>query len=165
MRRSASAVLVAVVLAACTAEAAPRPDGGTDAERPAPATGMDGRPVAMIRNEPPPPAGWTSTGEAGPSGPPAAIVPDVRGMVFADAVRQLWRAGIDFDAVHARQSDGPQWSVLDQNPAPGSDTPDSAAVNLVLSMSRPTGTGVMVRCRPSRDHLADPYCLGKLLKY
>jgi hypothetical protein len=40
-------------------------------------------------------------------------------------------------------------------------------IDLVLAMRAQgnTGPGVAVLCRPSTANLADPYCLGKLLKY
>jgi predicted small secreted protein len=188
MRRLPTAlVLVAVVLAACsTPEGSSRPpEIGMDVRfsgSPAatsPPTGMDGRPVGIATaaseapdrtglsgGEPPPP--WEGRGGRGPTGPPAAIVPDVRGLSFAGAVRLLWRAGIDFDLVNARTSDEPRWSVLAQAPAPGSDTPDSGKINLILAMP-PSGSGegayTTVRCRPVPQRLSNPYCVGKLLKY
>jgi hypothetical protein len=128
------------------------------------AAGSDGADRTGISGgEPPPP--WEGRGDLGPSGPPAAIVPDVRGMVFSDAVRFLWRAGIDFDAVYARTSDDPRWSVVQQIPSAGSDTPNSGAVSLVLSMTGASAGADMVRCRPVPQHLSNPYCVGKLLKY
>jgi beta-lactam-binding protein with PASTA domain len=108
----------------------------------------------------------SSLGE-GASGPPAAIVPDVQGLVFSAAVRHLWRSGINVDLVLARESARPLWSVVEQDPAPGSDTPASGSVNLVLSLHRLGGAGVIgtVICRPEMDELRDPYCVGKLVKY
>jgi hypothetical protein len=105
--------------------------------------------------------------ESHASGPPAAVVPDVRGLVFGSAVRQLWRVGIDVDLVLARDSAQPLWNVIEQDPAPGSDTPASGRVNLVLSLHHVGGAGVIrtVACRPELDELRDPYCGGKLLKY
>jgi hypothetical protein len=133
----------------------------------APVSGMDGRPVEPAASSEPPPGWMDGNGGLGPSGPPAAIVPDVRGEVFGDAVRHLWGAGIGFRLVYARGSDRPLWSVIEQSPRPGSDTPNSGAIDLVLAMRAQgnTGTGVAVLCRPSAANLSDPYCLGKLLKY
>jgi hypothetical protein len=144
-------------------------ESGTEVHRSAaPVTGMDGRPPVEVAASSGPPPGWIGgSGGPGPSGPPAAIVPDVTGVVFADAVHRLWQSGISFRLVHARDSDRTLWSVIEQNPLPGSDTPDSGKIDLVLSMpvQGNTGTGVAVLCRPSAANLADPYCLGKLLKY
>jgi PASTA domain len=103
-------------------------------------------------------------GDPGPSGPPAAIVPDVRGMAFADAVSRLWQVGIDFRAVYARGSSRPLWSVIHQTPAPGGDTPDSGAIDLILSFSGRGGSGA-IRCGPLARDLTDPFCVGKLLRY
>ena len=88
-------------------------------------------------------------------------------MAFGAAVHRLWRAGIRFRLVYGQASDAPLWSVIQENPTPGSDTPESAAVNLVISMHHELGVGVTttVRCKPEAQELADPYCLGKLLKY
>ena len=173
MRKSAALfALVAMLLAACTtAESASRPSGNRmDIRRSSPPTGMDGRPATGTEAaSSQPPAGWAGSGRErpGPSGPPAAIVPDVREMFFADAVHRLWRVGISFDLVHARTSDRPRWSVIEQTPPPGSDTPDSGEINLVLSMPHAVGEGAYrtVRCRPSPGQLSSPYCVGKLLQY
>jgi hypothetical protein len=170
-------VLVAVFPVACSSSE----DGGVVSNEGAivgsiaPATGMDGRPAGIAVADPDAPdrtglsggdpAPWEGRGVRGPSGPPAAIVPDVRGMLFSDAVRLLWRAGIDFEAVYARTADDPRWSVIEQIPPPGSNTPDSGAINLVLSMSEASAGAAMVRCRPVLQHLSNPYCVGKLLKY
>jgi hypothetical protein len=144
-------------------------DGGMGIHRSmAPVTGMDGRPPQEVAATPEQPPGWVGgSGGPGPSGPPAAIVPDITGELFGDAVRHLWRAGIGFRLVHARASDRTLWSVIEQNPPPGSDTPDSGKIDLVLSMrsQENTGTGVAVLCKPTAANLSDPYCLGKLLKY
>jgi hypothetical protein len=173
--RTLAALLVffALLVSACSSAEL---DRGSDAQAidmelhrsAAPVTGMDGRPPVEAAPSPGPPPGWVGgNGGPGPSGPPAAIVPDVTGEVFGDAVRHLWRAGIDFRLVHARASAGTLWSVIEQTPLPGSDTPDSGRIDLVLAMrvQDNTGTGVAVLCRPTAANLSDPYCLGKLLKY
>jgi hypothetical protein len=111
--------------------------------------------------------GGDGTSEPGPQGSPAAAIPDVRGMVFEQAVETLWRSGIDFGLVFARPSPGRLWEVIEEDPAPGAATPPSAEVNLVLALPHTHGAGVSgtVRCAPERDELDDPYCLGKLLRY
>jgi hypothetical protein len=173
MRTSAALLVVfALAVTACSSTELERRSGApkTDRQIPssvAPASGMDGRPVEAAPSPEPPP-GWLAGAEGlGPNGPPAAIVPDVTGVVFADAVHRLWEAGIDLRAVYARASDRTLWSVVGQAPPPGSDTPDSGKIDLVLAMRAQgnTGTGVAVLCRPSAANLSDPYCLGKLLKY
>jgi hypothetical protein len=105
--------------------------------------------------------------EPGPTGPPAAIVPEVEGMRFARAVHGLWRSGIDYGLVFARESPGGLWSVIQEDPPPGADTPRSGEVNLVIALPHMHGAGVngTVRCKPEADELEDPYCLGKLFKY
>ncbi len=175
MGRTHAALLVVFTLfvTACSSAELERqsgaPENGLETRRSvAPISGMDGRPPVEAAASPGPPPGWVGGSKGpGPSGPPAAIVPDVTGEVFGDAVRHLWRAGIGFRLVYARASDRTLWSVLEQNPLPGSDTPDSGKIDLVLSMpvQGNTGTGVAVLCRPTAANLSDPYCLGKLLKY
>jgi hypothetical protein len=114
---------------------------------------------------------WQDSGEAegasGPKGPPAAVVPNVEGLVFASAVHRLWQAGIDVQLVIARASHAPRYSVIEQDPGAGSLTPADGVVNLVLSLHRVGGPGVLgtVACKPELEDLDDPYCLGKLLKY
>jgi len=105
--------------------------------------------------------------EPGPTGPPAAVIPDVRGLVFERAVEALWRSGIDFGLVFARESPGTLWEVVEEDPPPGTATPASAEVNLVLALPHMHHAGVngTVRCVPERDELDDTYCLGKLLRY
>jgi hypothetical protein len=150
----------AIFLAACQSSA-----GGARSQAPPP--GMDvhlGSPGAQ------PTEGDSGEGqgggEIGPTGVAAARVPDVRGEVFEDAVRDLWKRGIDYDLVYARDSSRPLYSVIAVEPNPSAPTPSSGAVNLVLSLHDHTG-GLMgtVRCKPEEDELDDPYCLGKLLKY
>ncbi len=167
-------VVVAMFAAGCSSAGTAPSSAAPGAARevlvsPTPVTGMDGRPPFDAGASPTArPPGWVGgTTGPGPSGPPAAIVPDVRGMVFEQAVRRLWEAGIDFGLVVARGSDETLWSVLQQNPPPGSDTPDSGAIDLVLSMRAIEGsTETQLRqCDPTAAHLADPYCLGKRLQY
>jgi hypothetical protein len=173
--RAALLVVFALFLAACSSAVLERqsgaPESGAEGRASVePVTGMDGRPPLEATASPQPPPEWMggSVGdEPGPNGPPAAIVPDVRGMVFADAVHRLWQTGIGFGLVYARPSDRTRWSVLEQNPPPGSDTPNSGEIDLVLSMRGQESAGTMgtVRCKPTVANLSDPYCLGKLLKY
>jgi hypothetical protein len=156
---------LAVLVPACTSadattDAEPGPQNAAmDLHRPM-ATGSDATPGSPVTGE-------ESSEESGVSGPPAAVVPDVRGLVFAAAVRTLWRSGIDVNLVHARQSHAPLWSVIEEDPPAGSDTPGNGTVNLVLSLHRMGGAGVLqtIACKPEMDELDDPYCLGKLLKY
>lgn len=174
MRTTATLFVVsALFVTACSSVAIEpqsdaRDDGTVLRRSEAPATGMDGRPPVEAPASPQQPPGWVGgSGGPGPSGPPAAIVPDVTGEVFADAVHRLWQAGISFRLVSARASDRTLWSVIEQDPPPGTDTPNSGVIDLVLAMrvQGNTGTGVAVKCRPSAANLSDPYCLGKLLKY
>jgi hypothetical protein len=81
-------------------------------------------------------------------------------------VRRLWRSGIDVNLVLARESHEPLYTVIEEDPTPGNDTPATGTVNLVLSLHREGGAGVLqtIACKPEMDEL-DPYCLGKLLKY
>jgi hypothetical protein len=104
---------------------------------------------------------------SGASGPPAAVVPDVEGMMFAAAVHRLWRAGINVHLVLARESLARRWIVLEQDPAAGMTTPSSGRVNLVLSLHRVGGVEVsrIVECRPVAGDLRDPRCLGKVFRY
>jgi hypothetical protein len=174
-------VAVAFVSAACSSggretpapraagEPAGLPTGARGTGPATPVTGMDGRPPFDAAGSPSPlPPGWV-TGNAGPgpSGPPAAIVPDVRGLVFERAVQRLWDAGIDFGLVVARASDSTLWSVLEQHPLHGSDTPDSGRIDLVLSMRVAEGAErqPLRQCDPTAANLADPYCRGKRLQY
>ena len=62
---------------------------------------------------------------------------------FEAAVHRLWRAGIRFRLVYGQASDAPLWSVIQENPTPGSDTPESAAVNLVISMHHELGVTLL----------------------
>jgi hypothetical protein len=164
MKRFGAFVVFALVLAACSSGSG---TGGTG--RSGPAIGMDVRRSVVSANPAAVTSDSTSTNaeQSGPSGPAAAVVPDVRGMVFSAAVHRLWRAGIAFRLVYGRESNRPLWSVIEENPSPGSDTPGSGRVNLVLSLHHQLGAGVIgiVRCKPEAEQLADPYCLGKLLKY
>lgn len=153
-------IVVGLTLGACS------PDSSSPAR--GPAIGMDvRRPVRAQAPLPATDASEDEEGGGGPSGPPAAVVPDVRGLVFSRAVHLLWRAGIDFDLVMARESGAPLWAVIQETPAPGTDTPPSGKVTLVLSLHHHGGAGVIgtVRCKPESGELHDPYCLGKLLKY
>jgi hypothetical protein len=165
----ASALLVLVVVFTLCSCASSRGDGGQTQSPPV--IGMDVHRTASLAPPPgvseAPPGGSEAESESLASGPPAAVVPDVRGLIFASAVRHLWRDGIDVDLVFARDSTEPLWNVIEQNPAPGSDTPASGRVNLVLSLHHVGGAGVIqtVACRPELDELRDPYCGGKLLKY
>jgi hypothetical protein len=173
--RAALLVVFALLFAACTSAELERqsgaPQSGTEISPSVePVAVMDGRPPVEAAASPQPPPGWVGGSggdEPGPNGPPAAIVPDVRGMVFADAVHRLWQTGIGFGLVYARPSDRTLWSVLKQNPPPGSDTPNSGEIDLVLSMRSPGSAGTVgtVRCKPTVANLSDPYCIGKLLKY
>lgn len=162
-------VALVLALAACgsgTGGAArhagiPGVQNGMDVRRPAAPGGQT--PARGARAVP----GARSEDGPGAAGPPAAIVPDVRGMVFPDAVHRLWRSGIDYALVFAREGPGRVWSVVQEDPAPGTNTPGSGAVNLVLAMPHMHGAGPngTVRCKPETDELDDPYCLGKLFKY
>jgi hypothetical protein len=173
--RAALLVVCALLFAACSSAELERqsgaPESGTEISPSVePVAVMDGRPPVEAAASPQPPPGWVGGSggdEPGPNGPPAAIVPDVRGMVFADAVHRLWQTGIGFGLVYARPSDRTLWTVLKQNPLPGSDTPNSGEIDLVLSMRSPGSAGTMgtVRCKPTVANLSDPYCIGKLLKY
>ena len=111
------------------------------------------------------PSGEADEG-VGPKGPPSAVVPDVEGLAFGAAVQRLWRSGLDVQLVLARSSDRPLYDVIEQDPGAGTFTPASGEVNLVLSLHREGGAGVLgtVACKPEMEEL-DPYCLGKLLKY
>jgi hypothetical protein len=75
--------------------------------------------------------------------------------------------GIDVDLVLARESHARRWIVLEEDPPAGADTPGSGEINLVVSLHRVGGAGVMgtVECRPDFDHLGNPRCFGKLFKY
>ena len=174
MRSAAAVFVVLLFVAACSSELerqSAEPESSMEGRRSAaPVSGMDGRPPDEATASPQPPPGWVGSSGGhvpGPSGPPAAIVPDVRGMVFADAVHRLWQAGIGFGLVYARPSNRILWSVIEQNPPPGSDTPNSGEIDLVLSMRLGGDNGPMasVRCKPTVANLSDPYCIGKLLKY
>jgi hypothetical protein len=160
------ALVAVLTLCAC----APTRGDGEQTQSPR-VIGMD---VHRSVSAPPAPGGSDASNESEgeeseshASGPPAAVVPDVRGLIFASAVRQLWRDGIDVDLVFARDSTEPLWTVIEQHPGPGLDTPASGRVNLVLSLHHVGGAGVIetVACRPELDELRDPYCGGKLLKY
>ena len=161
MKRSVVFVVFALVLAGCSSSTGSSSGSGGRG----PAIGMDVRrstQTAATASE-----SEAHTGEAGPLGPAAVVVPDVTGLRFAPAVHQLWRHGIDFHLVFARDADAPLWSVIEEDPRAGGQTPASGKVNLVLSLHHMHGAGVIgtVRCKPEADELADPYCLGKLLKY
>jgi hypothetical protein len=112
-------------------------------------------------------SGGDTTPEAGPRGPSAAVVPDVKGLSFVAAVHRLWRHGITFGPVYARNDNAPLWSVIEIDPGPGQPTPVSGKVNLTISLHRLRSVGVIgtMRCQPYADNLSDPNCLGKLLKY
>jgi hypothetical protein len=168
LARATVVAIVAVLLASCGPSAGGGPAAGhtaamrngMDVRRPVmPDVGMGGGHTRV-------PPGRDETGP-GPSGPPAAIVPDVRGLVFERAVHRLWRSGIDFGLVFARQSPGRLWSVVQEDPPPGADTPRFGKINLVVAIPHMHGATVngTVRCKPEADELDDPYCLGKLFKY
>jgi hypothetical protein len=160
-RAPAAAVASILVLAACSSTHGHR---GTESP---PIIGMDVHRPASVAPTPAASGGGDEELESRATGPPAAVVPDVRGLVFAAAVHRLWHAGIDLDLVLARESREPLWNVVEQDPPPGSDTPASGRVNLVLSLHQVGGAGVIgtVVCRPEMDELSDPYCVGKLVKY
>lgn len=162
-RLSTALLTLALLVAACTSAGAM---GGTAR---GPQNGpMDvHRPIASDAALPSPAARGDASEEGGASGPPAAVVPDVRGLVFAEAVHRLWRSGIDVNLVLARESREPLYTVIEEDPPPGNDTPGAGTVNLVLSLHRMGGAGVLqtIACKPEMDELDDPYCLGKLLKY
>jgi hypothetical protein len=101
------------------------------------------------------------------NGPPAAVVPDVQGMAFAAAVRRLRQTGIGVELILGRESHAAAWTVIEQDPVAGSDTPASGEINLILSLHHVGGAEVMgiVECRPDLDRLGNPRCLGKLFKY
>ncbi|MFL5797818.1 MAG: hypothetical protein ACJ77A_07790 [Actinomycetota bacterium] len=173
--RIAAFLVLVLALAGCNAAAGTGADpgptlpmqNGMDVRRSGMPNGMDVRrsaePQGTRSGDPP----GDASEEPGPTGPPAAIVPDVRGMVFAAAVHRLWRFGIGFDLVFARKSSGTLWSVIQEDPSPGADTPRSGTINLVIAIPhmRRAGVNGTVRCKPEADELDDPYCLGKLFKY
>jgi predicted small secreted protein len=172
--RVALFVVFALALAACNSGAGTGADpghtlpmqNGMDVRRTGMPNGMEVRRSADP-SAPSADAGGDTSEGPGPTGPPAAIVPDVRGMVFEDAVHRLWRFGIGFDLVFARQHAGRLWSVIQEDPPPRTDTPRAGKINLVIAMPHMHGAGVngTVRCKPEADELDDPYCLGKLFKY
>ena len=105
---------------------------------------------------------------ASPSPAAGVEVPKVLGMEFEEAVMKLRADGLEMGLVYARWDDRPLYSVIQQEPRPGSLLPKATPVTLILSLHQepppgsPTG---LVRCKPEPDELDDPYCLGKLLKY
>jgi PASTA domain len=179
--RLIASLVLAVSLAACSAEGTPEAastdrgpqNGPMDVHRPV-ASGS-GATAAASAAAASAPGAQAANGDAsegsgegvGPTGPPAAVVPDVEGLVFGSAVRRLWRAGIGVQLVLARSSREPLYDVIEQDPPAGSNTPSAGLVNIVLSLHRTGGAGVLgtVACKPEMDELDDPYCLGKLLKY
>jgi hypothetical protein len=103
-----------------------------------------------------------------PAIPAGARVPDVRGMEFEDAVMALRTLGMDFGLVTARTDTAKQWVVLEQSPEPGDGPPRGGMISMTVSMG-PGGAGIAgvggVACRPERDDINEPYCLGKAFRY
>jgi len=158
---AAAAIAILTLLDGCSSSNVPR------VTQSPPIIGMDVHRQVSVSPTPAAASGRDEELGSGASGPPAAVVPDVRGLVFSAAVHRLWSAGIDVDLVLARESGRPLWSVVEQDPPPGGDTPASGRVNLVLSLHHRGGAGVIgtVICKPEMDELRDPYCVGKLVKY
>ncbi|TMK35408.1 MAG: PASTA domain-containing protein [Actinobacteria bacterium] len=112
-------------------------------------------------------------GESFASPPASAIpagtrVPDIRGMEFEDAVTALRTLGMDFGLVTARTDTAKLWVVLEQSPGPGDQPSLGGRVSMTVSMG-PGGDGIAgvggVACRPERDDIDEPYCLGKAFRY
>ena len=140
-------VAASLLLAACANQAAPTPA----AESSPPKFGMEVR--ASL-----PPAGTEAT----------VPVPPVVGLEFEDAVNTLRASGLDFGSVYAQPAHGDPWSVIKQNPKPGTLMASGGRVNLILVLQgRPAERGgwSAVWCIPEADELDNPYCLGKLFKY
>jgi len=112
-------------------------------------------------------------GESFASPPASAIpagtrVPDIRGMEFEDAVIALRTVGMDFGLVTARTDKAKQWVVLEQSPEAGDQPPRGGIISMTVSMGQ-GGAGIAgvggVACRPERDDIDEPYCLGKAFRY
>src|SRR2546423_4146437 len=120
MKRFGVFVVFALVLAACSSGSG---TGGTG--RSGPAIGMDVRRSVVSANPAAVTSDSTSTNEeqSGPSGPAAAVVPDVRGMVFSAAVHRLWRAGGAVRLLYGRGAHPPPGSGVEEDPRPRRHTP------------------------------------------
>ena len=100
--------------------------------------------------------------------PAGARVPDIRGLEFEDAVMALRALGMDFGLVTARTDTAKLWVVLEQSPEAGDQPPRGGMISMTVSMG-PGGAGIAgvggVACRPERDDIDEPYCLGKAFRY
>jgi hypothetical protein len=112
-------------------------------------------------------------GESFASPPASAIpagtrVPDIRGMEFEDGVKALRTLGMDFGLVTARTDTAKQWVVLEQSPEAGDQPLRGGMISMTVSMG-PGRAGIAgvggVACRPERDDIDEPYCLGKAFRY
>ena len=84
-------------------------------------------------------------------GPKPVTVPDVVGDVRPDAKTTLTDAGLGVGEVSTVEDSSPANTVLNQDPAAGTDVPEGTAVDLTVSSGPPSATIPEVRDLPAAD--------------